>query len=280
MTDKNHNLSSQPETSQGHTGKKKKIDPVKLKHRKMNRRMAVVMCGAALTASVFLIYNLVKVTAQNVSSSSDTTSAMSSDTDRSMSNDQYTIGNNPTDYEKECFQMLTDALNSGTEEEQAEALVYAFVSDYFTWNNKDGNYDVGGQQYFYSDRFLDLLNWSRYELYEDLDLYIYQYGRENLPEVTSITTDVLEKTADFEVKTADPVVSYPCYKVQVSWEYSMGSELPPENFITSARFFVVNHNGRLEIAEFYDMDWVDAYEVDDPGTAEGTDATASAEAEG
>ena len=266
-------------TQQGQSGvtsvkPKKKIDPQRRKEKKRNRLLVRILLAVTAVSVIALLVNVVRVA--RTQSGSGSKESLTVDTDRSMTNDQYEIGNNPTDYEKECFQKLTDALKAGNDADIAEAVVYAFVSDYFTWTNKDGNYEVGGTQYWFSDKMGSLEDWSRYNYYQDLDLYISQYGRENLPAVASINTDVATfQTDDFLVATMDPQTSYPCYQVQVSWTYTMGSSVPSSNFVNEMRFQVVNHDGRFEIVEFYDMDSVRAWEA-----ANGSSASASAESEG
>ena len=236
---------------------------LKKKHRKINGILALILMVITVVAVIAMIINIFRVgTRSTASVDTENTNSLSTDTQRDMSNDLYEIGNNPTEYEKECFQKLTDALKSGTKEQQAEALVYAFVSDYFTGTNKDGNYEVGGLQYIYSNKYVSFEEWSRYNYYQDMDLYISQYGRDNLPAVSSITTDVETfKAPDFTVNTVDPAETYDCYQVQVSWTYNMGAKVPKENFVNDMRFQVIDHDGRMEIAEFYDMDSVNAWEA-------------------
>lgn len=237
---------------------KKKINPAVRRQRRISRRLSVGLFVVTILMAAAIIVNMVFVLRKQTPAANTDTAT---DTNRDMKNDLYQIGNNPTEFEKECFQKLTDALNSGTKEEQAEAVVECFVSDYFTWTNKDGNYEVGGLQYYYADKFVEFSDWSRYNYYKDLDLYIEQYGSDNLPAVASITVDVpTKKVEDFDVRTMDPPAVWPCYQVEVSWTYTMGTALNDGDFIHAMRFLVVDHDGRMEIVEFYDMDSVREWE--------------------
>jgi hypothetical protein len=268
MTDRSSQVSS------GNRKKVRKIDPVKRKHRKMNQRMILTLMIVSAVTIVAFVFNIINVASRTSSSSSGTSTSLSSNTDRSMQNDLYEIGNNPTDFEKQCFQELTDAMKGTDQNAYATALVKCFVSDYFTWTNKDGNYEVGGLQYIFGEKYTTFEEWSRYNYYQDMDLYISQYGRENLPEVTSITTDVdTFQTDDYTINTIDPAKTYSCYQVQVSWTYNMGSKLNPSDFVNDMRFLVVDNDGRMEIAEFYDMNSVNAWEA-----ANGTSSSAEAPA--
>lgn len=246
--------------------RKKKIDPKVRRQRRISHRLSVGLFVLTILMVVAIVVNVVLVLRKQdtaLENNGNTT------TSRDMKNDLYQIGNNPTDFEKECFQKLTDALKSGTKEEQAEAVVECFVSDYFTWANKDGNYEVGGLQYYYADKFAEFSDWSRYNYYKDLDLYIQKYGAQELPSVASVTVDVPTKQVeDFTVRTMDPQVTLPCYQVEVSWTYTMGDALNADDFIRSMRFLVVDRDGRMEIVEFYDMDSVRAWESEH-GSSEG-----------
>ena len=173
--------------------------------------------------------------------------------DQFMKNDQYTIGNNPTDVEQKYFQELTDAVNSGDEAKTADAVVKCFISDYFTWTNKDGNYEVGGLQYVYQQKRGVLETQSRWTFYGDLDLYISQYGRANLLQVKDITTGGATKTDDFVVKAVTPEETLPCYYVEAHWTYENSSKIDVDSFQKQGAFYVgKTSSGRMEIVAFYD----------------------------
>lgn len=228
----------------------------------INNTMTVIILLLSAAVIAAFILNMIRVRRQSTVANEGTESELVADMDNSMKNDLYRIGNNPTEVEKEYFQKLTDTLKSGTKEEQAEAVVYAFVSDFFTWTNKDGNYEVGGQQYIYGPKYTSFESWALSDYYRDLDLYISQYGRENLPQVKEVMTDAETfKTDDFEVVTSDPHVTMDCYQVQVKWTYDSNAKVDLANFPDHVRFQVVDNNGRMEIAEFYDMPSVIAWEA-------------------
>ncbi|MBQ8068520.1 MAG: hypothetical protein IJ201_09270 [Solobacterium sp.] len=246
--------------------KKRTVDPVKAKHRKINSILMMVLLGACALTIVALIINTVRVMRTSSVANQGTEEGMTANTGQSMKNDVYIIGNNPTDTEKEYFQKLTDALKGGTPEEIAEAVVYNFVSDYFTWTNKDGNYEVGGLQYVYAEKYSKFEEWNRWYPNSDMDLYISQLGRANLIQVKEITTEVPTfRTDDFTVLSVDPAQTYPCYQVQVAWTYEPTSQ-NTSDFPNRMRFQVVDHDGRYEIVEFYDMPSVEAWEAENGGS--------------
>lgn len=257
--------------------KKRKVDPLKAKHKKINQILMLVLIGISAVSLIALLINTIRVVKASNVDTGGTENSMSSDTGNSMKNDLYRIGNNPTDIEKEYFQKLTDAIKSGVSEDIAEAVVYNFVSDYFTWTNKDGNYEVGGLQYIYAEKYAKFEEWNRWYNYSNLDLYISQYGREELPQVKEITTETATfKTDDFTVLSVDPQQTYPCYQVQVVWTYE-STPVDLNDFPNRMRFQVIDHDGRYEIVEFYDMPSVEEWEAKNgtgDSSSEETDETA------
>ncbi|MBP3891871.1 MAG: hypothetical protein J6D29_06840 [Solobacterium sp.] len=241
----------------------------------MNRVLLFALLGLSIITVLAFLINMARIALQKntTSTPSEETAAvetMSSDTGVSMRNDMYSVGNNPTDLQQEYFQKLTDAIKSQDKAAIAEAVVYNFVSDYFTWTNKDGNYEVGGLQYIYTPDIAGFEQWSRYNFYKDLDLYISQKGREKLIEVQSITTSKpVEKAPDFAVTVWDDPqtkreIKYESYEVNVTWEYTNSSDA--NSFPTGARFFVIDNDGRLEIAEFYDVESIKEWEASQSAT--------------
>lgn len=153
-------------------------------------------------------------------------------------NEYYTIGHNATDINKEYFRELNAALDAGDQAGIAQAVTKCFVTEYYTWINKDGNYDVGGMQYIYTDKQHDFEVYSRYNFYQDLDLYINQLGTNNLIKVSGVTIDSCDATTFSDMNG---------YNVNVSWTYE-SSSMSTEDLQSSAMFTVVDHNGRMEIA--------------------------------
>lgn len=252
-------MTNRPITEQHSSINKKELQ----KQRHINNILMIVLLCLCLLVVASTIINIIRVSRVQTGGGSE--ESMSTNTERTMKNDLYEIGNNPTETEKKYFQMLTDAINAKDDAAIAEAVVYNFVSDYFTWTNKDGNYEVGGLQYIFTDKINVMDYWSRYNFYKDLDLYISQDGRKNLIEVKEITTDKpTTKSPDFEYiffpdNDTRELLYYPTYEVNVSWTYaSNGADTT--NFPTGARFFVVDNNGRMEIVEFYDYESIREWE--------------------
>ena len=158
-------------------------------------------------------------------------------------NDFYTIGHNATDINKEYFRELNAALDADDHKAIAEAVAKCFVTEYYTWTNKDGNYDVGGMQYIYTDDQRDFEVYSRYNFYHDMDLYIKQLGTEKLIEVTGVTVNGSEATT-YTIGDAQAEA----FNVDASWTYTSAG-MSADGVQNHAVFKVVDHNGCWEIAE-------------------------------
>lgn len=231
------------------------------RHKKINKFLFFTILVVSVIVMITVISNIFLIINSATKNTKGSENTLELKIDKSMDNNMYSIGNNPTELEKKYFKQMTSNWETSTDLEKAENVVYNFIADYFTWTNKDGNYEVGGLQYIQSDKFVSFEEWSRYNYYKDLDLYINQYGRENLPEVISIEPEIpTKKTDDFTITTFSTPKTYPAYLVQMKWDYKMSNSLDSSAFPTRMRFLVINNNGRFEIAEFYDMASVEEWE--------------------
>lgn len=206
---------------------------------------AVVVCGA-LGFNIYSILN-----ADTGEGTTDTVQKVSNE----YSNDYYTIGNNPTDVNKEYFKEINSALKEDDNVAIAEALSKTFVTEYYTWTNKDGNYDIGGIQYIYKPKQSDFETYTLNNFYEDLDLYLTQVDRDDLIEVREVTVNSSSEgtygvQADGQTdEEGNPVLTdLPCVSVDVSWTYQESGALSVESFQSHAVIRVVDNNGRWEIA--------------------------------
>ena len=139
----------------------------------------LVVCGAL----GFNIYSVLK--ADSGAGKTDTVQKVGNE----YSNDYYTIGNNPTDINKTYFKEINSALKDGDNVKIAESLAKTFVTEYYTWTNKDGNYDIGGIQYIYGPKQSDFETYTLNNFYLDLDLYLTQVDRKDLIEVKEVTVN-------------------------------------------------------------------------------------------
>ncbi len=209
-----------------------------------NTLLVLLMLTMVATIALFAI-NILNINKKNVTEEPVVSEPV---VDKKYTNDLYTIGNNPTDINKEYFLALNESVASGDTTQMAVDVVKCFVTEYYTWTNKDGNYDIGGIQYIDSDRRSDFETYTRYNFYSDMDLYLTQYGSSSLMEVASVDASG-NPVEDITVLDRDGnSVTYPCVSVYATWTYGTNSTMDLSSAQTSGTFLVMNHDGRMEIA--------------------------------
>lgn len=216
---------------------------VKARNKKINQGLVILTLVLTLVTSAFMIFNIVQIVLKPTTGTGQT---IETETNR-LKNDFYEIGNNPTEIYQEYFKELTAALEANDEQKIAESVVKCFITDYFTWTNKDGNYDVGGSQYIYGEKQLSFIEQSRWQFYSDLDLYIEEYGRENLLEVEEVTITSSAYTPHDDRRTDDG------YYVEATWTYKDSSVLNTDDFMHTGFFYVTKgdlSSDRYEIFNF------------------------------
>ena len=241
MTSNKHKIQLTPEEKKA-----------RIKNRKLNNNLTLVAILLCVIVVVFFVFNIGTIGFKKTATSGGDTLQL--DTKNNLKNDQYIIGNNPTNVQKEYFEDLTESLKDNSEEGKlviVENVVKCFISDFFTWTNKDGNYEVGGVQYIFGTKWIAFQEEARYKFYNDLDLYITQYGRENLLEVTSVSSEGATQVEDQEINGQ----FYPGYYIEASWEYKDSSKIDVSEFQNKAYFVVVDNNGRLEISQMQPITW-------------------------
>lgn len=211
---------------------------MKNNRKRLNAVLVLVVFIVSILTSVAFIYNIFNVSGKTLKNG-DT---LQIDKNSGISNESYTIGNNPTELLRENFKELTAALKEEDPIKISEYVAKCFVIDYYTWTNKDGNYEVGGLQYIYGSSFSNFYDESRHNFYGDLDLLISKYGHENLLEVSSISGYGVDG-GYYEVNGQ----SYKNYYIEVEWEYKKSSKIDINDYQNVAYFNIIDNNGRYEI---------------------------------
>lgn len=227
------------------------------KRRKYNNGLIYSLIVLMICAIVVVVVNIVRV---NQTNTGEGNTIVKEKVNNEYVNSQYTIGHNPTDINKTYFKELTASLDGDlVPEDISSNVVKCFVTEYYTWTNKDGNYDIGGMQYIFKDKQSDFANYTLWNFYKNMDLYISQYGTENLIEVSEVTIDSAQDGGKYEVQfpmdesevsedTEAVKKEYDCIDVTASWTYKENTAISTGIFQNSAVFHVVNHDGRYEIA--------------------------------
>lgn len=217
-------------------GKRKK------KTTKINNILLSIILVTMVVSTGMLGWNMYKI------GRSETTVDSNNKKEDKSTDAVYTIGYDPTKIDKTYFKELNQAVESDDKIQISSALVKCFIAEYYTWTNKQGNYDIGGIQYIFTDRQSDFASYTRNDFYADMDLYISQLGTENLMQVAEVNVTDASESEDMIVLNANgEEVSYPCVTVTAQWSYESCS-MDLSEAQTEGTFQVVNHDGRMEIA--------------------------------
>lgn len=107
----------------------------------------------------------------------------------------YTLMSNDTDYFKNEF----DSLKSILKESNVDVKTYStqvakmFVADLYTMNTKVNKYDIGGAEYYYADKKTMFEQKVMDTLYATILDNTYGDRKQELPEVSNISVDTVEK---------------------------------------------------------------------------------------
>lgn len=209
------------------------------------RKLIYVTGAFSLIVTAVMTLNIIRIYTNRTGAGSTLSNVVSSE----YKNDYYTIGNNPTKISETYFKELNKAIEDNDKEAIASSVVKCFVSEYYTWTNKDGTYDIGGMQYMYAARLKDFEKYTREEVYTDMDLYLSQYGRENLMQVKEVNVSSVTKTDNFAVLDSEGnEVRFEAYEVKASWSFESDTKMDLSSAIREQTFTLINNDGRMEIA--------------------------------
>lgn len=229
------------------------------KKRHINNSLIVCLLLLMVITIIIFMVNIIRISTNDTGAGNTMATAAANN---ELVNDQYHIGNNPTDINKTYFKELTQALKGNQDTFIAQSLVKSFVTEYYTWTNKDGNYDIGGMQYIFAPKKSDFAEYTVWNFYQDMDLYITKYGTSNLMQVKDVTISNAVNAGNYTVQlpgdesevtsSADAAVGkkeeLSCIDVTAAWTYEDNSTVDTSQFQKQAVFHVVNNSGRWEIA--------------------------------
>lgn len=176
-----------------------------------------------------------------------------------ISNDMYATPSNMTKYQESLFKDLSELVKDYDFKAQAvddqknlditSSLIKNFIADFYTWTNKSSTYSVGGQMFVYGDSVIPFQNHVRDTYYKDLDGYIAQYGRKNLPEV-----DNIEAATVFSGTYKIGDKEYTSYYGEAHWTYKE-SEVSTSGWQNGAIFHIIYNDAynKFEIVQILDL---------------------------
>lgn len=196
-----------------------------------------------------------------------------------ISSANYVLRDNATDLQKEYFSELKHAIEDEPKEGEepvsdlakAELVAKNYIADFYTWTNKQGQYDIGGMYYIYDGRFENndyfkdnVYLSARDGFYKYISNYITQYGADKLIEVENVEVVSSQKTPwsfvlnehvaykqDSEGEWYDyrEDTPYDAYIVSCRWTYKEGTSLNTNQFPKSINLLIIKNDNRFEIIE-------------------------------
>lgn len=184
-----------------------------------------------------------------------------------------TLREDATDVQFEYFTELKEAVEGGeaSEEDIVGLVGKNYVADFYTWTNKQGQFDVGGMNYVCSEKNEtikyreNIYQKARDEFYKYINVYMSKYGKENLLEVENVTVDgckkldniytlheyidstLLEDGETVQKNYGD--VEHDCYEVRLAWVYKQNEKFDTRPFDNSIYLLVIENDGKYEIVE-------------------------------
>ena len=114
---------------------------------------------------------------------------------------------------KTYFNELKELLskNNVDEEKYADLLTKLFIIDFYTLDNKNNKYDVGGQEFVRESDIESFKNFAMSSYYKNVKDNTYGNRKQNLPTVTSVNIINIEDTVYNKKEEG--------YLIDVSWKY-------------------------------------------------------------
>ena len=196
-----------------------------------------------------------------------------------ISSMEYVLRDNATDLQKEYFAQLKSAVEDEPTEgagpvddlKLAELVAKNYVADFYTWTNKQGQFDIGGMYYIFDGRFENNDHYkenvylaARDGFYKYISTYMTQYGADKLLEVENVEITSSQKApwkyalnehvaykqdAEGEWYDYREDSYFDTYLVSCKWTYKEGSSLNLSQFPTSINLCIIRNNNRLEMIE-------------------------------
>lgn len=163
-----------------------------------------------------------------------------------ISNDMYAAPNNPTNYQIECYNALSELLNDkGESKEIAQAVAVAFASDFYTFSNKTSDKDIGGMDYFPIEKRDAAKEYISFYYYKNYSPLKNQYGEDSLPCVKHIVA-VEPIEGEFTDETLNQ--TYPCYEVRLDISYEE-TKIAQAALKTETVITLVKYDGVYRVVE-------------------------------
>ena len=187
----------------------------------------------------------------------------------------YILRDNATEYQQELFAELKNAIEvNGADEQTIASLVCKnYVADFYTWTNKQGQYDIGGMGYIYDGEFEDGTHFkenvyakARDGFYKQLNNYMKEYGASDLLEVQDVQITNCSKTniilnehvANKQDENGEwydyrEDHSYDAFNITCTWAYKETKKFDTSKYATKMNFVVLS-DGSIIAADEKEID--------------------------
>lgn len=161
-------------------------------------------------------------------------------------NEVYSAPNNPTVYQIEKYNELSTVLSENeTDVEIAKAVAVAFAADFYTFSNKTGENDIGGINYFPSEKREAAKNYITFYYYKNYNSIKNQYGEESLPCVKNI---VAVEPLESQFTDEEAEHTYPSYEVRLNITYE-DTQISQAALKTETVITLVKYNDVYQVVE-------------------------------
>lgn len=184
---------------------------------------------------------------------------------------EYILRDNATEYQQELFTELKNAIEVDNADDQTIVSLVCknYIADFYTWTNKQGQFDVGGLQYVYGKELKDgthfrenVYSKARDTFYKYISNYIKEYGASDLLEVENIEITKCEKTSitlSEHVKNVQDEngewydyredFDYDAYKIACMWSYKQTNKFDTSKYATKLNLVVLNNGEIIAVDE-------------------------------
>lgn len=171
----------------------------------------------------------------------------------------FVLRENATEVQKEYFAELKNIYEKNqngeyTEKDIVASTIKNFVADFYTWSNKQGQYDVGGTYYVFAPQRQTIYIQARDQFYKYINQYINKYGSDALLEVENVNVEVTSDAFSFEIDEEE----YSAFKAVATWNYvQKDGNFNTSSYETKAHFVVINNYDRYEIIYLGDKEYTE-----------------------
>ncbi len=190
----------------------RKIKTEQEKKKTRKKIIIIIISILCLIAAIFGIAHLL---------SKDEPSAVKVNILKQDENYGYTLTDKDSEYYKSEFDKLIDIIKANPIDEEAYATQVArmFTIDLYTMSTKINKYDIGGYEFYYSDKKDNLENTVIYGIYSSMLDDTYGTREQNLPEITNVETVSTEKTT---YKLGEKEVEGYLVKLKMTYKEDLG----------------------------------------------------------